>query len=126
MSDEEHRHGATPNGLMVHLAINEADKDHGVVVWLPPVDEELHRGARTGGTNSCRTASHHRNGSRRSDDRSERTDMAEENTLNNGVAIPALGLGVLRSEGAEVTTAVSTAPCVAVTGWLIRRRHRGG
>jgi diketogulonate reductase-like aldo/keto reductase len=30
-------------------------------------------------------------------------------TLNNGVAIPALGLGVLQSEGDEATTAVSTA-----------------
>ena len=30
-------------------------------------------------------------------------------TLNNGVAIPALGLGVLQSEGGEATTAVSRA-----------------
>ena len=40
--------------------------------------------------------------------------MAEENTLNNGVAIPALGLGVLRSEGAEVTTAMTTAVSTAL------------
>jgi len=30
-------------------------------------------------------------------------------TLNNGVKMPALGLGVLQSEGSEATTAVSTA-----------------
>ena len=36
--------------------------------------------------------------------------MAEKTiTLNNGVAIPALGLGVLQSEGGEATAAVSTA-----------------
>ncbi len=30
-------------------------------------------------------------------------------TLNNGIDIPALGLGVLQSEGGEATSAVSTA-----------------
>jgi quercetin dioxygenase-like cupin family protein len=34
---EEHWHGAAPNRLMVHLAINEADAGHDVVQWLDPV-----------------------------------------------------------------------------------------
>jgi diketogulonate reductase-like aldo/keto reductase len=37
-------------------------------------------------------------------------DLAQKTiTLNNGVAMPCLGLGVLQSEGVEATTAVSTA-----------------
>ena len=36
-------------------------------------------------------------------------------TLNNNVEIPALGLGVLQSEGGDATTAVSTA-CRPATG----------
>ena len=38
-ADEEHWHGAAPNRLMVHLAINEADADHDVVHWLTPVTD---------------------------------------------------------------------------------------
>ena len=39
-ADEEHWHGATPNRLMVHLAINERDAEHEVVIWLDPVTDE--------------------------------------------------------------------------------------
>jgi len=39
-ADEEHWHGVTPNRLMAHLAINEADADHDVVHWLAPVTDE--------------------------------------------------------------------------------------
>ena len=35
-ADEEHWHGAAPNRLMVHLAINEGDDEHDVVHWLDP------------------------------------------------------------------------------------------
>ena len=35
-ADEEHWHGAAPNRLMVHLAINEGDDEHDVVHWLSP------------------------------------------------------------------------------------------
>jgi len=38
-ADEEHWHGAAPNRLMVHLAINEADDQHEVVHWLEPVSD---------------------------------------------------------------------------------------
>jgi quercetin dioxygenase-like cupin family protein len=38
-ADEEHWHGAAPNRLMVHLAINEADDQHDVVHWLEPVTD---------------------------------------------------------------------------------------
>ncbi|MGW0551739.1 (R)-mandelonitrile lyase [Streptomyces altiplanensis] len=38
-ADEEHWHGAAPNRLMVHLAINEGDDDHAVVHWLNPVTD---------------------------------------------------------------------------------------
>ena len=38
-ADEEHWHGAAPNRLMVHVAINEADDDHAVVHWLTPVTD---------------------------------------------------------------------------------------
>ena len=37
---EEHWHGAAPDRLMVHLAINEADGDHAAVEWLMPVSDE--------------------------------------------------------------------------------------
>ena len=39
-ADEEHWHGAAPNRLMVHLAINEADQQHDVVHWLTPVTDD--------------------------------------------------------------------------------------
>jgi quercetin dioxygenase-like cupin family protein len=39
-ADEEHWHGASPNRLMVHLAINEGDGVHDVVHWLSPVTDE--------------------------------------------------------------------------------------
>ncbi|MEU9592318.1 cupin domain-containing protein [Streptomyces sp. NPDC048219] len=44
-ADEEHWHGAAPNRLMVHLAINEADADHDVVHWLTPVTDEEYAAA---------------------------------------------------------------------------------
>ncbi|MDN3270674.1 cupin domain-containing protein [Streptomyces sp. MA15] len=44
-ADEEHRHGAAPNRLMVHLAIDEGDDDHAVVHWLNPVTDEEHHAA---------------------------------------------------------------------------------
>ncbi|MFD3827230.1 alcohol dehydrogenase catalytic domain-containing protein [Streptomyces sp. NPDC058625] len=48
-ADEEHWHGAAPNRLMVHLAVNEGDDDHAVVHWLNPVtDEEYHAAPATG------------------------------------------------------------------------------
>jgi quercetin dioxygenase-like cupin family protein len=31
---EEHWHGAAPDRLMVHLAINEADDDHDAAEWV--------------------------------------------------------------------------------------------
>ncbi|GII97877.1 quercetin dioxygenase-like cupin family protein [Sediminihabitans luteus] len=31
--DEEHWHGATPERLMVHVAINEVDDEHEAAVW---------------------------------------------------------------------------------------------
>ena len=39
-ADEEHWHGAAPNRLMVHLAINEGDDQHDVVHWLEPVTDD--------------------------------------------------------------------------------------
>ena len=44
-ADEEHWHGAAPNRLMVHLAINEADAEHAVVHWLTPVTDEEYAAA---------------------------------------------------------------------------------
>ena len=38
-ANEEHWHGAAPDRLMVHLAINEGDHDHDVVQWLDPVTD---------------------------------------------------------------------------------------
>ena len=46
-ADEEHWHGAAPNRLMVHLALNEADDDHAVVHWLAPVTDEEYGAAPT-------------------------------------------------------------------------------
>jgi quercetin dioxygenase-like cupin family protein len=39
-ADEEHWHGAAPNRLMVHVAINEGDDQHDVVHWLEPVTDD--------------------------------------------------------------------------------------
>ena len=39
-ADEEHWHGAAPNRLMVHVAINEGDDQHDVVHWLQPVTDD--------------------------------------------------------------------------------------
>lgn len=36
-ANEEHWHGAAPNRLMVHLAINESDEQNPAVQWLEPV-----------------------------------------------------------------------------------------
>ncbi|PZH11578.1 cupin domain-containing protein [Streptomyces sp. NTH33] len=44
-ADEEHWHGAAPNRLMVHVAINEGDADHAVVHWLTPVTDEEYAAA---------------------------------------------------------------------------------
>ena len=44
-ADEEHWHGAAPNRLMVHLAINEADDQHDVVHWLQPVTDNEYAAA---------------------------------------------------------------------------------
>lgn len=49
-ADEEHWHGAAPDRLMVHLAVNEGDADHAVVHWGEPVtDEEYHSVRRDAG-----------------------------------------------------------------------------
>ena len=39
-ADEEHWHGAAPNRLMVHLAINESSEEYDAVLWLAPVTDE--------------------------------------------------------------------------------------
>ncbi|MFI0967810.1 cupin domain-containing protein [Streptomyces sp. NPDC021080] len=39
-ADEERWHGAAPNRLMVHVAVNEGDETHDVVHWLQPVTDE--------------------------------------------------------------------------------------
>jgi quercetin dioxygenase-like cupin family protein len=44
-ADEEHWHGAAPNRLMVHLAINEGDEEHDVVHWLAPVTDQEYAAA---------------------------------------------------------------------------------
>ena len=44
-ADEEHWHGAAPNRLMVHLAINEGDSEHAVVNWLNPVTDSEYSAA---------------------------------------------------------------------------------
>jgi quercetin dioxygenase-like cupin family protein len=38
--DEEHWHGATPDRLMVHLALNEVDDDHVAADWGEHVTDE--------------------------------------------------------------------------------------
>lgn len=35
--NEEHWHGATPNRIMAHIAMQEADENGVVVTWLEPV-----------------------------------------------------------------------------------------
>ena len=49
-ADEEHWHGAAPDRLMVHLAINEGDDEHDVVQWLAPVTDEEYAQAPAGPT----------------------------------------------------------------------------
>lgn len=44
-ADDEHWHGAAPNRLMVHVAINEGDEDHAVVHWMTPVTDEEYAAA---------------------------------------------------------------------------------
>ena len=44
-ADEEHWHGAAPNRLMVHLAINESNAENLAVVWLEPVSDEQYAAA---------------------------------------------------------------------------------
>ena len=44
-ADEEHWHGAAPNRVMVHLAIDEGDADHAVVHGLTPVPDEEYAAA---------------------------------------------------------------------------------
>jgi quercetin dioxygenase-like cupin family protein len=48
-ADEEHWHGAAPNRLMVHVAINEADDEHAVVHWLTRVTDEEYTAAPAAG-----------------------------------------------------------------------------
>jgi quercetin dioxygenase-like cupin family protein len=40
--DEEHWHGATPDRLMVHIAINKVDDEHPVAHWGEQVSDEEH------------------------------------------------------------------------------------
>ena len=51
-ADEEHWHGAAPNRLMVHIAINEGDDDHDVVQWPSPVTDAEYGQARRPAVNS--------------------------------------------------------------------------
>ena len=44
-ADEEHWHGAAPNRLMVHLAMNQGDAAHDVVHWLQPVTDQEYAAA---------------------------------------------------------------------------------
>ncbi|MGC4945699.1 hypothetical protein ACLQ2N_05700 [Streptomyces sp. DT224] len=44
-ADEEYWHGAAPNRLMVHLAIDEGDHAHDVVHRLTPVTDAEHSAA---------------------------------------------------------------------------------
>jgi quercetin dioxygenase-like cupin family protein len=48
--DEEHWHGATPDRLMVHLALNEVDDDHVAAEWGEHVADEEYAAAPTEGT----------------------------------------------------------------------------
>ena len=43
--NEEHWHGATPDRFMAHVAIQEADADGEVVIWLSHVTDSEYRGA---------------------------------------------------------------------------------
>jgi len=45
---EEHWHGAAPNRLMVHLALNEVDDDHVAVNWGDPVTDAEYAAAPMG------------------------------------------------------------------------------
>jgi quercetin dioxygenase-like cupin family protein len=38
--DESHWHGASPNRLMVHIALNEVDDDHVAANWAQKVTDE--------------------------------------------------------------------------------------
>ena len=44
---ENHWHGATPNRLMVHIAIQEADEDGNPVTWGRHVSDQEYAGARS-------------------------------------------------------------------------------
>jgi quercetin dioxygenase-like cupin family protein len=44
---ENHWHGATPNRLMVHIAIQEADESGSPVTWGEHVSDEEYGGARS-------------------------------------------------------------------------------
>ena len=44
-ADEEHWHGAAPNRLMVHIAINEVDDEHPAAHWGQHVSDQEYTGA---------------------------------------------------------------------------------
>jgi quercetin dioxygenase-like cupin family protein len=44
-ADEDHWHGAAPNRLMVHIAVNEVDDEHPAAVWGEKVTEQEYAGA---------------------------------------------------------------------------------
>ena len=48
--DEEHWHGATPDRLMVHIAINEVDDEHPAAHWGEHVSDEEYTAADTDAT----------------------------------------------------------------------------
>jgi quercetin dioxygenase-like cupin family protein len=43
--DEEHWHGAAPDRLMVHLALNEVDDEHPAAHWGEHVSDDEYNGA---------------------------------------------------------------------------------
>jgi quercetin dioxygenase-like cupin family protein len=43
--EEDHWHGAAPNRLMVHLALNEVDDDHPVASWGEKVTDDEYAAA---------------------------------------------------------------------------------
>jgi quercetin dioxygenase-like cupin family protein len=45
--DEEHWHGAAPNRLMVHIALNEVDDEHVAANWGEKVTDEEYAAAPT-------------------------------------------------------------------------------
>src|SRR5438477_7270936 len=45
--DEDHWHGAAPNRLMVHIALNEVDDDHVAANWGEKVTDEEYSAAPT-------------------------------------------------------------------------------